>query len=165
MSTNQEIINHVNFILVSGWKFEMDDFYGGFYGGIDGGIDGLPYPEIESLDVLYWKKISIGNRKYESALKDKEKLQMIKDLNLGDTKIYEYNCIGKFIVITLHKRLINQYYSYLRYFNSNAEEINKIYEYFCLNIPEQFNKIYKYLEENIPPEQFIKYVMFSKNKN
>jgi len=93
--TKKEIINQIDIILNPEWKFEMDDFYG------DRG--GIPYPSIESLDVLYWKlnykllKNSITSGETKNGL-----IQMIKDLpEINSVETLKIMGFGKYIKVEL----------------------------------------------------------------
>lgn len=139
--SNKEIIKQISLILGPGWKFEMDDFYG------DRG--GIPYPEIESLDILHWKKVStIGQHITNNKNEEEQIVKKIQELNLGEVEICRYKYYWKYLDLKLKKynnRLITQYNNYLDYYNSNVEKINKIY---------------MELDEKVP-EQFIGYILFS----
>jgi hypothetical protein len=124
--------------------FNMDDIYG------DRG--GVPYPEIEELNVLHFKyngnnynKQHFMNKTLENDLIDR-----VKSLGMGEVNINKINGIGKFMIINFslynyHTKIINQYNTYLEYSNKNIEIINNIYQY---------------LEEKVP-KQFIGYMLFS----
>jgi hypothetical protein len=130
IKTNKEIIDKISKIVEPHMKFNMDDIYG------DRG--GHPYPQIEELDILYFKYNYI---KYFSTYKENELIIKIKELELGEVDSYKIDGKGKFMVIKLdkyNKRIINQYNDYLDYKNKNIEEINYIYQYLEEKIPEEF---------------------------
>jgi len=137
----QEIINKINKIVNPGWKFEMDDFYGDKFG--------LPYPSIESLDLLHWKK------KDCNLTKDEEKIQlkMIKDIKeVKAANIIKIMSFGKYIQVILlriNENLISDYNNYLLF---EKNEINK----------DKINNIYLQLEEKVPKE-FIGWNLFNDN--
>lgn len=139
IKSNQEIIDEISKIVEPYMKFNLDDIYG------DRG--GIPYPQIEKLDMLHFKfigKIIINKNK------ENEMVQQVKMLDIGDVEIVQYNFIGKFMVITLdkyHNRIINKYNDYLDYKNKNAERINEIYQYLNEKVPEEFVGWYYYNNE------------------
>ena len=132
IKSNQEIINLISKIVEPYMKFNMGDIYG------DRG--GIPYPEIESLDMLHFRYFNCKNY---SICKNKENelINQVKLLGFGDIQIHRYNGIGKFMVITLdkyHNKIIQEYSEYQTYRNSNAEKINDIYQYLEEKVPEEF---------------------------
>ncbi len=90
---NSEIIKLVEEIVHPYYTFEMDDFYG------DRG--GLPYPNIEDLDMLYFKKN--GKDKSLRITKDEEQkmIDRIKDLNIGSVELSIIPSFGVYICIKL----------------------------------------------------------------
>ena len=131
IKTNKEIIEEISKIVEPYLKFNMDDIYG------DRG--GIPYPQIEELDILHFK--FDGRHNLFSKQKENELINKIKTLSIGEIDIYKTGGIGKFMVIFLDKynrRIINHYNNYLDYKNLNAEKINDIYQYLEEKIPEEF---------------------------
>ena len=140
VKSNKQIIVEISAIVEPHMKFNMDDIYG------DRG--GIPYPEIESLDLLHFK---YDGKKIICKNKENDLISQVKSLGIGEVQIHKYGGIGKFMVITLDKynnRILDEYNSYLDYKNSNAEKINNIYQY---------------LEEKVP-EEFVGWVLFNENK-
>lgn len=139
--TNKEIIDEISKIVEPCMKFNMDDIYG------DRG--GIPYPQIEELDILHFKYNDKNN--IISKQKENELINKIKELRVGEVDTCKINGVGKFMVIELdksYKKIINQFNDYLDYKNSNAEKINDIYQY---------------LEKKVP-EEFVGWFLFNKNK-
>lgn len=69
----QEIIDKINKIVNPEWKFEMDDIYG------DRG--GIPYPSIESLNILHWKRQSRISDYYPlTKQEEQEQIELIKEI-------------------------------------------------------------------------------------
>ena len=93
---NQEIINIINEIVNPFYIFEMDDFYG------DRG--GRPYPKIEELKLLAFKKN--GKDRKLNLTKEQETLiiNKIKDLNIGSVKIEKIQAFGRYIIINLQEK-------------------------------------------------------------
>jgi len=148
--TNKEIIELVELIVKPKFTFHMDDFYGD--------IGGIPYPDIEVLDILRFKFDGRHNNKYKLTEQEKEALVIkIKNelsdnnIEIESVEIVKYQYFGLFIVIVLskyNKMIINLYDEYQNYRNVNAEKINSVY---C------------YLEEKIP-EEFVGWCLFNQNK-
>lgn len=142
--TNKQIICEIDKIINPEWKFEMDDFYG------DRG--GFPYPDIESLNILYWKRKAI---EYPHLTKEEEQEQLelmkeITEIKLVD--VIKYPSFGKYIKIELlriNENIISDYNNYLLFIQS---EINQ----------DKINKIYLQLEEKVPKE-FISWNIFNGN--
>ena len=136
--SNKEIIELVSKIVEPKFTFHMDDFYG------DRG--GIPYPDIEELDVLHFKFDGRRERRFSLSKQEKEEL-IIKIKNelgincLWSVEIITYPNIGLFIKIVLPKhtkRIIDLYDEYQDYRNANAEKINSTYCYLNQQIPEEF---------------------------
>jgi hypothetical protein len=91
--TTKEIIKLIEQIVHPYFIFEMDDFYG------DRG--GLPYPMIEELDVLCFKKN--GKDKKLAITKDAEQtmIDKIKDLNIGSVELIQIPSFGVYICVKL----------------------------------------------------------------
>jgi hypothetical protein len=136
IKTNKEIIQEISKIVEPYVKFNMDDIYG------DRG--GIPYPQIEELDILHFKFDGKNHRVIPSKNFLKELVNKINGLNISQiskVEIVKYNYMGLFIVIQLDKyneRMITIYNDYLDYKNTNAETINNIYQYLGEKIPEEF---------------------------
>lgn len=144
--SNKEIIVLVEKIVKPQFTFHMDDFYG------DRG--GIPYPDIEDLDILHFK---FDGRRYRHSSKQEIEELVIKiknELGINDAlsvEIVKYEYFGLFIKIVLpkyNKLIVNLYDKYQDYRNTNAEKINSVY---C------------YLEEQIP-EEFVGWVLFNQDK-
>lgn len=144
--SNKEIIELVSKIVEPKFTFHMDDFYS------DRG--GIPYPNIEDLDMLHFK---FDGRRYPHLSKQEKEELVIKIKNkLGTNtvesiEIVKYHYFGLFIKIVLpkyNKLIINLYDEYQNYRNANAKKINSVH---C------------YLEEQIP-EEFIGWVLFNQDK-
>jgi len=92
---NNKKINLIHKIVLPYFKFEMDDFYG------DRG--GRPYPKIEDLNLLYFKKKTrYENGSYLPSLTKKDEkvmIEKIKNLNIGKVEYYRISNFGKYIVI------------------------------------------------------------------
>jgi hypothetical protein len=92
---NNKKINLIHEIVLPYFKFEMDDFYG------DRG--GRPYPKIEDLNLLYFKKKTrYENGSYLPSLTKKDEkaiIEKIKNLNIGKVEYYRIANFGKYIVI------------------------------------------------------------------
>ena len=90
---NHEIINIINEIANPFFIFEMNDFYG------DRG--GMPYPKIEELQLLAFKKN--GKDRKLNLTKEQETLiiNKIKDLNIGSVEIVKIRAFGTYIMIDL----------------------------------------------------------------
>lgn len=89
---NHEIINLVEEIVQPHFKFEMDDFYG------DRG--GAPYPKIENLKILYFKKNDkklVMTKTEEHSFLDK--IKALNVLNIDSVEIIKFPYIGHFICI------------------------------------------------------------------
>lgn len=86
---NHQIIHSVEEITNPYFRFEMDDFYG------DRG--GLPYPEIENLTVLFFKK----HDKRMILTKDDEQIMInkIKNLHVGSVERIHIPSFGVYIYI------------------------------------------------------------------
>lgn len=128
---NKAIIEKISKIVEPYMKFNMDDIYG------DRG--GIPYPQIEKLDILHFKYHSRYNP--ISKQKENELIEKINSLHIGEVSTCKINGIGKFMVVQLDKyynRIIYQYNNYLDYKNANAEKINNIYQYLEEKVPEEF---------------------------
>ena len=93
---NQEIINIINEIANPFFIFEMNDFYG------DRG--GIPYPKIEELRLLAFKKN--GKDRKLNLTKEQETLiiNKIKDLNIGSVEIQKIQAFGRYIIINLQEK-------------------------------------------------------------
>jgi hypothetical protein len=129
----QEIIDLISGIVEPDWKFNMDDIYG------DRG--GIPYPKIETLDILYFRKIGTSGYKPKFNYKSNDIIKMLNDLNIGNVKIVKFNSIGKFIEIKLHcynKRLIDIFNRYNQFKQDNLDKIKSIHEYLGKKISEDF---------------------------
>jgi hypothetical protein len=81
--SNKEIIEHVEKIMGPIWNFNLDEIYGDF--------GSCRYPDIEELDMLYFKFKSDG-RKYKVPLKqEKEKLIIkINELEFNNIESIEF---------------------------------------------------------------------------
>ena len=99
---NNEIIKSIEQIVQPYFNFEMDDFYG------DRG--GLPYPKIEELDVLYFKKN--GKDKKLVITKDDEQtmIDKIKNLNIGSVELIKIPSFGVYICVKLPSYNDNELY-------------------------------------------------------
>lgn len=142
--SNKKIIELVEKIVNPQFTFHMDDFYG------DRG--GIPYPDIEDLDILHFK---YDGRRYPHLSKQEKEELVIKiknELNSVESiEIIKYQYFGLFIKIVLpkyNKVIIDLYDKYQDYRNTNAEKINSVY---C------------YLEEQIP-EEFVGWFLFNQDK-
>lgn len=127
---NKELIDKINNIVNPKWIFNMDDFYG------DKG--GIPYHEIETLDILYWKQ-----KKFDDISKNNnEILDKIRNIpNIDTVKIIKIQAYGIYIMVVLNKinmRLIDKYNKFLLYKENNVGKINKIYNYLECKIPIDF---------------------------
>jgi hypothetical protein len=93
---NHEIINTINKIVNPFFIFEMNDFYG------DRG--GIPFPKIEELQLLAFKKN--GKDKKLNLTKEQETLiiNKIKDLNIGSVEIVKIQAFGTYIMINLQNK-------------------------------------------------------------
>jgi len=90
---NNAKINLIHKIVLPYFKFEMDDFYG------DRG--GRPYPKIEELQILMFKKN--GRDKLPSLSKQEEKLMIekIKNMNFGSVELVKMPCMGTYICVDM----------------------------------------------------------------
>ena len=141
----QEIIDKINKIVNPEWKFEMDDFYG------DRG--GIPYPSIESLNLLHWKRQSRASNYYPLTKEEEQKqLELIKEIGeINSVNIIKISKFGKYIEVELQRineQLISDYNNYLLF---EKNETNQ----------DEINKIYLQLEEKVPKE-FISWNLFNK---
>jgi hypothetical protein len=138
----QEIIDKVNKIVNPEWKFEMDDFYG------DRG--GIPYPPIETLNILHWKRKSRDN---PHLTKQEEQLELIKEIaEIKSVNVIKIPAFGKYIEVKLlriNENIISDYNNYLLF---TQNEINQ----------DKINEIYLQLEEKVPKE-FISWNLFNNN--
>lgn len=136
IKSNKEIIEQISKIVETQWKFNMDDIYG------DRG--GIPYPQIEELEILHFKFDGKNCRIIPSKNSQKELVNKIYELNISQiskVEIVKYDCIGLFILIQLKKYnliMISRYNDYLDYKNANVEKINNVYQYLEEKIPEEF---------------------------
>jgi len=90
---NYEKIRLIEEIVKPYFNFEMDDFYG------DRG--GAPYPKIENLDRLYFKKNGRDKKLVLSKLEEQSMIEKIKNLNIGSVEIIKFPYIGIFISVIL----------------------------------------------------------------
>ena len=110
---NYEKINLIQEIVQPYFKFEMDDFYG------DRG--GLPYPKIEQLDKLYFKKIGKGVNKHDEEIL----LDKIKNLDIGLVELIKIPSFGVYIYINMKPdKKYKMVISYFHY-NSQTSDIEK----------------------------------------
>lgn len=136
--SNKEIIELVSKIVEPKFTFHMDDFYG------DRG--GIPYPDIEELEVLHFKfdgcRYSLSKQeKEEIIIKIKNELGINSVESIVIVEFVKYQYFGLFIKIVLPKhtkRIIDLYDKYQDYRNTNAEKINSTYCYLNQQIPEEF---------------------------
>ena len=91
---NNKKINLIHKIVLPYFKFEMDDFYG------DRG--GRPYPKIEELQILWFKKNGKDN-KIPSLSKQEEKLMIekIKNMNFGSVELVKLSGMGTYICVDM----------------------------------------------------------------
>lgn len=92
---NHEIIKEIEKIVHPYFTFEMDDFYG------DRG--GIPYPKIENLKRLYFKKNGKDRNLIITKEEEEKFLDKIKLLNIGSVEIIKFPYIGLFICINIEK--------------------------------------------------------------
>ena len=94
---NNKKINLIHEIVLPYFKFELDDFYG------DNG--GYPYPKIEELKLLHFKKKSRNEKDkcLPSLTKQDERIMIekIKNLNIGKVDYYTISGFGKYIVLDI----------------------------------------------------------------
>ncbi len=135
--TVQEIISKIDKLVNPEWKFEMDDIF------FDRG--GIPYPPIESLSTLFWKRNGKGLRSVSILTKEKENelITMINDTvpELHSVKISRIQSFGCYIVVELNSinnELIYKYNKYLEFKENNLDKIEKIYEQMEGQIPKDF---------------------------
>ena len=107
---NNKKINLIHEIVLPYFKFELDDFYG------DNGR--YPYPKIEELKMLHFKKKSRnekGNNLPSLTKKDERiMIEKIKNLNIGKVDYYTINGLGKYIELDIEVK--NEEDIALRYF-------------------------------------------------
>ena len=98
IKSNEEIIEQISKIVETQCKFNMDDIYGNIWG--------LPYPQIEELEILHFKFDEKNCRVLPSKNSQKELVNKIYELNISQiskVEIVKYNYIWLFIVIQLDK--------------------------------------------------------------
>jgi hypothetical protein len=142
----QEIIDKINKIVNPEWKFEMDDFYG------DRG--GIPYPPIESLNFLHWKRQSRASDYYPLTKEEEQtQLELIREIaEIKSVNVIKINAFGKYIQVELQRineKIISDYDNYLLFEKSETNQ-------------DKINKIYLQLEEKVPKE-FISWNLFNSN--
>jgi hypothetical protein len=93
---NYIIIKSIEEIVKPFFNFEIDDFYG------DRG--GLPYPKIETLQHLYFKKNGRDRRLNISKIEEQQMLNKIKDLNVGQVELIKIPSFGIYIHIKLETK-------------------------------------------------------------
>lgn len=92
---NHEKIDAVGKIVKPYFNFEMDDFYG------DRG--GAPYPKIENLKYLYFKKNGKDRKLVITNNEIQVVLDKIKELNIGKVELVKFPYIGTFIQIKVYE--------------------------------------------------------------
>lgn len=136
--TNKELIDDISKVVEPYCKFNMIDIYG------DRG--GIPFPNIENLDTLYFKFEKILSIKQQDEL-----VKKIKELDIGSVQIIKISGFGKYIYIELHKynlRIIKEYEKYQNFKNLNIDKINNTYQYLEEKVPEEFVGWYMYKKIN-----------------
>lgn len=120
----------------------MDDFYG------DRG--GIPYPPIETLNILHWKRKSRDN---PHLTKHEEQLELIKEIaEIKSVNVIKISAFGKYIEVELlriNKNIISDYNNYLLF---TQNEINQ----------DKINEIYLQLEEKVSRD-YISWNLFNNN--
>lgn len=140
----KKIIDKINKIVNPEWKFEMDDFYG------DRG--GIPYPPIESLNLLHWKRQSKTSNYYPQTKEEEQtQLEFIKEIGeIKSVNVIKISGFGIYIqveLIRINEKIISDYNNFLLF---EKNEINQ----------DEINKIYLQLEEKVPRE-FIMWNLFN----
>lgn len=133
----QEIINKINKIVNPEWKFEMDDFYGDRCG--------IPYPPIETLNILHWKRQRQSRASdYYPLTKQEEQLKLIKEIaEIKSVNVITIQAFGKYIEVELlriNENIISDYNNYLLFTQSeiNQDKINEIYLQLEKKVPKEF---------------------------
>jgi hypothetical protein len=90
---NSEKIRLINQIVQPYFNFEMDDIYG------DKG--GIPYPKIEELNTLFFKKNGKDRKLFINKMEEQIILNKLKELNIGSVEIIKIQSLGVFIIIEL----------------------------------------------------------------
>ena len=94
MCNNFEIIERVKQIVGPYFEFNMEDFYG------DKGS--CVYPEIEEINVLYFKLNGKGRNLVLTKNDQQKMIDDIKNLNIGKVEFLRVQSIGQFIAIEKH---------------------------------------------------------------
>jgi hypothetical protein len=97
---NNDIIKLIEQIVNPYYYFEMDDFYGDRCG--------LPYPKIDDLDVLYFKKNGKDKKLIISKNDEQTIIDKIKNLNIGYVELIKIPAFGVYICIKLNNHISNQ---------------------------------------------------------
>jgi hypothetical protein len=105
---NHEKISLIEQIVQPYFNFEMDDLYG------DRG--GLPYPNIEELTHLYFKKNGKDRKLVLSKSEEQLMLDKIKNLNIGEVKLIQIPSFGIYIHVKLDKITYKNYSHILNIF-------------------------------------------------
>jgi hypothetical protein len=92
---NEETIRAIEQIVRPYFYFEMDDFYG------DRG--GLPYPEINALTHLYFKKNGRNKNLTLTKAEELRILDTVKTLDIGVVEIIQIPSFGRYIKVDLHE--------------------------------------------------------------
>lgn len=99
---NNKKINLIHEIVLPYFKFELDDFYGDYFYGDNGRY---PYPKIEELKMLHFKKKSRNEKgnNLPSLTKQDERIMIekIKNLNIGKVDYYTIGGLGKYIELDI----------------------------------------------------------------
>lgn len=90
---NYEKIRVIEEIVNPYFKFEMHDIYG------DRG--GLPYPKIENLEYLYFKKNGKDRKLVITKNEEQIMINKIKELDFGQVEFIKIMGIGVFIFINM----------------------------------------------------------------
>jgi len=96
---NYEKIRIIQEIVNPFFKFEMDDFYG------DRG--GIPYPKIENLTKLFFKKNGKDRKLVITKGQEQNILKKIKQLGFGSVELIRIPSFGIYIYIDLQPPLVN----------------------------------------------------------
>lgn len=92
---NNTKINLIHEIVLPYFKFEMDDFYG------DRGA--LPYPKIEELQILMFKKKCRDKTLSLSKKEEQLMIEKIKNLNFGSVELDKYPGMGTYICVDMER--------------------------------------------------------------
>lgn len=98
MNTHEKI-RIIQEIVKPYFKFEMDDFYG------DRG--GIPYPKIENLTRLYFKKNGKDRTLVITKGEEQNMLKKIKELGFGSVQLIQIPSFGVYILIDLQPPLVS----------------------------------------------------------